>query len=88
MSLPGTNTARTDLCEWLCVQLAKELRLPPATIDPDEPMVTYGLDSLTAAAILAVVEQHVGFKVDPNALWDHPTAAAFAGFLAAGPAAD
>jgi acyl carrier protein len=81
MSLPGTNTAEAELCEWLCVHLAAELRLPQSRIDPAEPMVTYGLDSLTAAAIIVAVEERVGFPVDPNALWDHPTVAAFAAYL-------
>lgn len=82
MSLPRANTAQTELSEWLRVLLAAELRVPQAGIDLDEPMVTYGLDSLTAAAILVAVERRVGFKVDPNALWDYPTVATFAGFLA------
>lgn len=82
MTPPTADTARTDLCDWLCALLATELRVPLASIDPDEPMVIYGLDSLTAAGILAAVEKRVGFEVDPNALWDHPTSASFAGFLA------
>ncbi|XVV09978.1 acyl carrier protein [Actinoplanes sp. CA-131856] len=72
----------TELCEWLCAYLVAELRVPGGRIDPDEPMVNYGLDSLTAAAVLTAVERRVGFEVDPNALWDHPTVAAFTGFLA------
>jgi acyl carrier protein len=82
MSLPGTSTVETELCEWLCAHLSAELELPPTRIDPEEPMATYGLDSLTAVAILVVVEERVGFEVDPNALWDYPTVASFAGFLA------
>jgi acyl carrier protein len=82
MSLPRTHPAQAELSEWLCAHLAAELRLPRSMIDPAEPMVTYGLDSLTAAAIIVAVEERVGFKVDPNALWDHPTAGAFAAFLA------
>jgi acyl carrier protein len=82
MSSSTADTARTELCDWLCAHLVTELRVPQGRIDPDEPMVNYGLDSLTAAAVLTAVELRVGFEVDPNALWDHPTADAFAGFLA------
>jgi acyl carrier protein len=82
MSLPSVGTAQTELREWLCAHLSAELRVPQAAIDPDQPMVDYGLDSLTAAGILMAVEQRVGFEVDPNALWDYPTVASFADFLA------
>jgi acyl carrier protein len=82
MSTPLTDIARTELCQWLCAHLAVELRVPGGRIDPDEPMVNYGLDSLTAAAVLVAVEQRVGFDVDPNALWDHPTATEFTAHLA------
>lgn len=82
MSLPGANTTQTDLYEWLSAYLAAELKVPQTGIDPDEPLVTYGLDSLTAAMILEAVEERVGFEVDANAVWDNPTAGSFAAFLA------
>jgi acyl carrier protein len=39
------------------------------------------LDSLKAVALLADIEQHVGFEIDPGALWDYPTVAALTSFL-------
>jgi acyl carrier protein len=81
MSSSVADSARSELCEWLCAYLVRELRVPGGRVDPDEPMVNYGLDSLTAAAILTEVEKRVGFEVDPNSLWEHPTAAAFTSFL-------
>jgi acyl carrier protein len=82
MSPTERDIVQTELCEWLCAQLSAVLRVPPAGIDPDEPMVDYGLDSLTAAAIIEAIERRVGFEVDPNALWDFPTATSFTRFLA------
>jgi acyl carrier protein len=82
MSSSTADPARAELCEWLCAYLVAELRVPHGRIDPGEPMVNYGLDSLTAVAVLAAVERRVGFELDPNSLWDYPTADAFAGFLA------
>lgn len=81
MPPPSVDTVRTELCEWLCAHLSAELRVPQSSIDPEEPMVTYGLDSLTAAGILIAIEQRVEFQVDPNALWDYPTVASFVDFL-------
>jgi acyl carrier protein len=82
VSTSSANTVQVDLSVWLCDYLAVELAVPRERIDPDEPMVTYGLDSLTAAAVLVAVQQRVGFEVDPNCLWDFPTATRFAGYLA------
>ena len=82
MSSSVADTTRSELYEWLCAYLIRELQVPGGRIDPDRPMVDYGLDSLTAAAVVTEVEKRVGFEVDPNSLWDHPTAAAFTVFLA------
>lgn len=82
MSASGSDTVQTELCEWLCAYLSTELRVPRSRIDPHEPMVNYGLNSLTAAAILEATERRVGFEIDANALWDFPTAASFTEFLA------
>jgi acyl carrier protein len=71
----------TELSDWLCAYLAAELRLPPGSIDPAEPMSTYGLDSVRAITLLTDVEDHVVFEIDPNALWEFPTVKAFTELL-------
>jgi acyl carrier protein len=82
MSAAAIAEIQADLQEWLCEHLAAQLKVPQGTIDPAEPMSAYGLDSLRAVAVLMDVEERVGFEIDADALWDHPTAAAFARFLA------
>lgn len=82
MSVTTVAEIQADLQDWLCRHLAAQLRLPEGTVDPAEPMSAYGLDSLRAVAVLMDVEEHVGFPIDSDALWDHPTAAEFALFLA------
>jgi hypothetical protein len=37
---------------------------------------------LRAVAVLTEVEERVGFEIDSDVLWDHPTVAEFARFLA------
>ncbi|MBE1530658.1 acyl carrier protein [Actinomadura algeriensis] len=70
-----------DLREWLRALLAEELGLPPGAIDPDTPMSAYGLDSIKAVTLLGDIEDHVGFEIDPNALWEFPTVASLADLL-------
>jgi acyl carrier protein len=72
------STRQAEFTEWLRIQLAQELELPAGSIDPAEPMATYGLDSVRAITLLAEVEEHLGFEIDPNALWEYPTVASFA----------
>lgn len=41
-------------------------------------MSAYGLDSIRAITLLTTIEDHVGFAIDPNALWEFPTVASLA----------
>jgi|SwirhisoilCB1_FD_contig_31_15183478_length_442_multi_3_in_0_out_0_1 acyl carrier protein len=77
-----TDGIQAELREWLCAYLAEELRLPAGSIDPDQPMSAYGLDSVRAITLITEAEERVGCELDPNALWEFPTVAAFAGLLA------
>jgi len=79
---PTTEGIEAELRGWLCAYLAEELRLPPEAIDPDEPMSVYGLDSVRAITLITEAEDHIGCELDPNALWEFPTVASFAGLLA------
>jgi acyl carrier protein len=76
-----TDERYAELQEWLCAYLAEELRLPAGSIDPATPMSAYGLDSIKAVGMLVDVEDRVGFDIDPNALWEYPTVAAFTELL-------
>jgi len=82
--MPVTTVAeiQAELQIWLCRRLTDQLRLPVGAVDPAEPMSAYGLDSLRAVAVLMDVEEHVGFPIDSDALWDHPTVTEFTLFLA------
>ncbi|MGW7519511.1 acyl carrier protein [Streptomyces sp. NPDC054796] len=90
MQNAGTDALHAELQDWLCARLAEELRLPRGEVDPTVPMSAYGLDSVKAITLLTTVEDHVGFEIDPNALWEFPTVASLteslAGQLATRPA--
>ncbi|MGW3659587.1 acyl carrier protein [Streptomyces sp. NPDC005151] len=82
MRASETDDLQTELREWLCAYLAEELRLPVGSIDPDESMSAYGLDSVRAITLLAEAEDRIGCELDPNALWEFPTVTSFATLLA------
>jgi acyl carrier protein len=82
MPASSPELIQARLQEWLCAHLAVQLEVPEGRVDPKAPMSAYGLDSLKAVAMLTDIEEHVGFEIDPSALWDYPTVEAFTRFLA------
>ncbi|GAB1340059.1 acyl carrier protein [Streptomyces sp. E-15] len=65
----GTRDIRT----WLTERVATYLRRAPEEIDTAVPMSEYGLDSLTALAVSADIEDEFGLVLPPETTWDHPT---------------
>jgi acyl carrier protein len=74
----GTPDPRT----WLVDRVATYLRRAPQDIDTAVPLADYGLDSLTALAVTADIEDAFGVAVDDALTWDHPTVDALSKVLA------
>ncbi|WP_043664979.1 acyl carrier protein [Streptomyces xylophagus] len=66
---PGTTDVRT----WLTERVATYLRRTPEEIDTSLPMTDYGLDSLTALAVSADIEDEFGLVLPPEITWDNPS---------------
>lgn len=66
---------------WLIQRVATYLRRDAAEIDTGQPLTEYGLDSLTALAISADIEDEFGIELDPMLTWDHPSIDALAAAL-------
>ena len=62
--------------------LATELRMPEAEVELDRPFAEMGLNSVMAMSIRREVEQLVGIELSATMLWNHPTIASFASYLA------
>lgn len=73
---------RTELEDGLRRIIAGELRLPEADLDTDRPFAELGLNSLMAMAIRREAEQLVGIELSATMLFNHPTVAALASYLA------
>ncbi|MDX3231793.1 acyl carrier protein [Streptomyces sp. ME19-01-6] len=72
-----------DVHTWLTERVAKYLRRSPEDIDTSVPLADYGLDSLTALAITADIEDEFEVTVDDALTWDHPTVDALSAALSA-----
>ncbi len=62
--------------------IAAELRLAESDLDTDRPFAELGLNSLMAMAIRREAEQFVGIELSAIMLFNHPTVASLASYLA------
>jgi len=69
--------------DWIVRRLARILDVPPATIDVDERLQNYGLESVEAVTVSGDLSDWLGRKVPPTVLWDYPTIALMAKHIAA-----
>jgi acyl transferase domain-containing protein len=72
-----------DIQNWLVERIAKELGVPPATIDVTGHFDSYGLDSMLAISIASAGQQFLGIEVSPILLMHYPTIAELSQHLAA-----
>jgi natural product biosynthesis luciferase-like monooxygenase protein len=75
------------LQEWLKVELAARFGVDTQQIDVDEPMMRYGLDSLTAVELVHRAEVSLGINLSPASLLEGPSIAQLAAQTLAQPAA-
>jgi aryl carrier-like protein len=74
-------SAYQELVDWLTVNVAGYLDVPPDTIDIDTPLADCGVDSVLAMRLCAELEHQKGFAVETTIVWDYPTIDAIAAHL-------
>ncbi|MGF1478109.1 MAG: aminotransferase class I/II-fold pyridoxal phosphate-dependent enzyme [Cyanophyceae cyanobacterium] len=70
---------------WLISRLAERLELQPDEIDIHKDLTEYGLDSIEAVNLSGELENFLGYRLSPTLLWDYPTVATLAQYLAENP---
>ncbi|CAM4286909.1 Beta-ketoacyl-acyl-carrier-protein synthase I [Mycobacterium basiliense] len=78
----SATDVRDELQNGLRSIIAAELRVPENDLDIDRPFAEMGLNSLMAMAIRREAEQFVGIELSATMLFNHPTVAALARYLA------
>jgi amino acid adenylation domain-containing protein len=70
-----TYSPRTDesLIEWLRSLLASKIGVPATSIDVDQPITRYGLDSLTAIELAHSVETGLGIALSITSFLESPS---------------
>ena len=77
-----TQPTESVIEQWLIQRIALLTDHPSAGIDPDQPMEAYGLTSVMAVGMSADLEDWLGITVEATIVWDYPTVAGLAAYLA------
>lgn len=67
--------------QWLISQLAEVLSLDPSTIEAQQPLTRYGLDSIDAVTLVGDLEDWLDLELPSTLLWDYPTVEKAANYL-------
>ncbi|GGO54804.1 acyl carrier protein [Streptomyces lasiicapitis] len=70
-----------ELQSWLVERVGEYVPDLDEKVDPNQELGEYGLDSVAVVAFAADVEDWLGIRVEPSAVWDHPTVTQLAKFL-------
>ncbi|WP_375154316.1 acyl carrier protein [Nocardia cyriacigeorgica] len=68
---------------WLAERVADYTERAPHQVDPAVPLAELGMDSVSAVALCGEIEDRWELDVDPTLVFDYPTIADIAAFLAA-----
>lgn len=83
-ALPAAPASRSPaaLATWLSSWLTQRLQLAPQTLTADLPLVTLGIDSKDAVTIAGELTSALGQSLPAAALYEYPSVAALAAYLA------
>ena len=84
LALPTRQHRRARLESHLQEVLASVLRVNPTQVSRHEPLQSLGLDSISAVELRNRWQEELGLILSPTLIWDHPTIAALATYLASG----
>lgn len=68
--------------EWLVSYLAELLEIQADKVDVEATFARYGLDSSAAVVLAGDLETWLGKEIEPTILYDYPTIADLAQYLA------
>ncbi|TLF81148.1 acyl carrier protein [Nocardia cyriacigeorgica] len=75
-------TPPTSITGWLAERVADYTGRAAHQVDPDVPLAELGLDSVSAVTLCGEIEDRWALEVDPTLVFDYPTIADIAAFLA------
>jgi acyl carrier protein len=70
-----------ELFNWMAHQLAQVANISPRDVQPNQPIVRYGLDSPDAIELALTFEQQLGISLPPTLFWDYQSLGALAEYV-------
>ena len=77
-----TAEVENELTGKIRAIIGRELHTAESELDSDRPFVELGLNSMMALSIRREIERLVGLELSATMLWNHPTVATLAAYLA------
>lgn len=85
VALESGSPFKETIQTWLVRHIANRLNLSPEEIDPQQPFVFYGLDSVQAVSLSGDLEIFLGRRLSPTLIWDYPSIDLLSEYLASEP---
>ncbi|WP_330255784.1 acyl carrier protein [Nocardia sp. NBC_00565] len=76
-------THPTTIQGWLVQRVADYTDRAPHQVDPTVPLAELGMDSVSAVNLCGEIEDRWSLDIDPTLVFDYPTIADIAAYLAA-----
>ena len=82
--MPPARVTEADIRDWCIAYLKKTIDNPSIAIGPEANFAELGLDSATSAYFIVELEDWLGAELRPELVFEYPTVAALAHFIANG----
>jgi len=66
----NTLSNELELTNWLKAKISEETLVSIDEIQPETPIESLGLDSLSAVSIAYDLEKHIHMSIEPTILWE------------------
>jgi acyl carrier protein len=80
--LGSAGITEHDIRDWCIAYLTKTLDDPAITVGPEANFAELGLDSASSAYFIVELEEWLGAELTPELVFEYPTIAALAHFIA------
>jgi acyl carrier protein len=71
--MQGSIVREARVRAWIREWLQRELQIDAASIAPDRPLFSYGMDSIHAMMLVGDLEEMLAMRLPPTLVWDQPT---------------
>ena len=79
------RVTEAEIRDWCLAYVERTVGDPSAAIGPEATFAQMGLDSASSAYFIVELEEWLGTELDPEIVFDHPTIADLAHFIATRP---